>query len=151
MSDDSQDALAYWKLVIWNQVQPGWPQRGRLGLYLIRDQRIEPTDDVVEWGEWYTRANRIIDRTQVHDLVVSTIFTGIDFDLLRVGPPLLFETMVFQESTNAPYTQIRALVQGPFRYSSLEAAAAGHSELVRLIEQHFTPKIGGGTNDIRPE
>jgi hypothetical protein len=58
--------------------------------------------------------------------MVSTVFLGLDHNHAGVGPPILWETMIFT---------------GPFdgyqrRYASRSAAAAGHGWAVGLCEQY---------------
>ena len=51
--------------------------------------------DFAKWGEWFEAGDRIVKKTKIGKLDVSTVFLGIDHNFFRTGPPLLFETMVF--------------------------------------------------------
>lgn len=68
---------------------------------------------------------RVAEATVV-GMWVSTVFLGLDHGYLD-GPPLLFETMVFPSKENLSD-------QLCWRYSTREAAAAGHDFLVAAIE-----------------
>jgi len=61
-------------------------------------------------------------RTNWRRIFVSTVFLGIDH-AFGAGPPLLFETMVF----NGPLTDTQ------IRYADWDSAAAGHLELVTSV------------------
>lgn len=50
--------------------------------------------DLLVWGQWMEFADRMVARTQVGDMRVSTVFLGFDHSFMG-GPPLLFETMIF--------------------------------------------------------
>jgi len=50
----------------------------------------------LEWGGWFETADRAVARTVLASgRVISTVFLGIDH-AFSGGPPLLFETMVFE-------------------------------------------------------
>jgi hypothetical protein len=65
--------------------------------YILVDRKpVEAT--LLEWGAWFENfENRRVARTDIDALHVSTVFLGIDHNWSDVGPPLLFETMVFDE------------------------------------------------------
>jgi hypothetical protein len=81
----------------------------------------------IEWGLWFgrpgTQQARIVGRTTVGPLVVSTVFLGLDHGWLREGPPIVFETMIFGGTDE--YCE---------RYATRAQAEAGHAEAVRLAE-----------------
>ena len=62
--------------------------------YILGNQVVVPASGAVEFGKWVETADRIVSKTQVADIEVSTVFLGIDHQFYN-GPPLLFETMVF--------------------------------------------------------
>lgn len=53
---------------------------------------------MLEFGAWFNSADRgvALTDTQLHS--VSTVFLGIDHSHGRGGPPILFETMVFERA-----------------------------------------------------
>lgn len=62
--------------------------------YILRNQVVVAASSAKEFGEWVETADRVVSKTQVADIEVSTVFLGIDHQFFA-GPPLLFETMVF--------------------------------------------------------
>lgn len=88
----------------------------------------QPCSDPIAWGRWFETA----DRTVSNDLDegdsgktirVSTVFLGLDHNFGAAGPPILWETLVFG-----------GLLDGEMmRYSSKEAAAAGHQAMCQRV------------------
>ena len=69
--------------------------------YLLdQDGNPYPVDDLDAWAENWDRqraATRLLDLVDLPEGgTVSTIFMGIDHNLLGKGPPVLWETMVFE-------------------------------------------------------
>jgi len=93
----------------------------------ILDEHGEPieVEDVIEWARWFESANRHLARDVIGDVLVSTIFLGIDHNLVGAGPPLLWETMIF----GGPHDQYQE------RYSSRASALAGHRQAVEMVLQ----------------
>lgn len=52
--------------------------------------------DLMAWAVWFETADRIVARTEIPGVVVSTVFLGLDHGW-GMGSPLLFETMVFRD------------------------------------------------------
>ena len=73
------------------------------------------------WGEI---KNRTIARTQVGRFLISTVWLGLNHQY-GDGPPLIFETMIFDE---------HGADIGCQRYSTKEAALVGHKDAERWIE-----------------
>jgi hypothetical protein len=92
-------------------------------LYIWEDGRAIPTDDLALWGAQFQSPDRIVEQTQVSEGVkVSTVFLGMDHSFCGIGPPVLWETMIF----GGPHDQDQR------RYTSREDAIAGHAEMVAL-------------------
>lgn len=68
------------------------------------------------------REYKVVEQTHLKsgDVLVSTVWLGIDHNFLGEGPPLIFETMVFGDGED-DYTE---------RYSTEEQARAGHVRIV---------------------
>lgn len=67
------------------------------GQYILVGQTPVPCDDLMEWALWFEDAqHRVVRLTQVGPWHVSTIFLGLDHRFFGKGPPILFETMVWQ-------------------------------------------------------
>ena len=67
---------------------------------------------------------RRVGRDQIGDVLVSTVLLGLDHSY-GVGPPLIFETMIFGES--------HALDQEQWRYATREEALEGHARAVEIV------------------
>lgn len=87
---------------------------------------VTPVDDLRTWGRWFEdnkhRRQIAIDQL-ADDRVISTVFLGIDHNLLGKGPPLLFETMVFERGEPGDCR----------RYTTLVEAVDGHHQLVATL------------------
>lgn len=95
--------------------------------------------DLFEWARWFEDScgdeRRRVGQTYLADgaVMVSTVFLGLDHSF-REGPPVLWETMVFVEVDPAP-PNLKALAESHVeRYTSWEAARAGHEAVVAAIE-----------------
>lgn len=84
-----------------------------------------PCEDFLEWAKWFENAddNRVVARTKVGDVDVSTVFLGLDRNWTGQGPPVLFESMVFGGPLDLEQE----------RYCTWEAAVAGHNDLVARV------------------
>jgi hypothetical protein len=82
------------------------------------------TDDVLTWGRWFETADRVVARTTIGTVKVSTVFIGLDHGFGR-GAPVLWESMVFGLADDD-------LQQ---RYTSAREARAGHECLVERVRQ----------------
>lgn len=87
-------------------------------------ERIEKGDNPRRVGSDY------IDPEQ--KIWVSTVFLGMDHQFRLGGPPLIYETMVFDQRDLKPGTVGRDLDM--YRYSTREQAEAGH----RAVVQEYT-------------
>lgn len=67
-------------------------------------------------------ASRVVATDEFGDIVVSTVFLGLDHNF-GDGPPILFETMIFGGNFSE-YQQ---------RYSTWEEAEAGHRSITGLV------------------
>lgn len=70
-------------------------------------------------------AARTVGRTELSAVVVSTVFLGMDHGWGQ-GPPILFETMVFQRGPNGSVGTDLACE----RYATWAEAEAGHAVMV---------------------
>ena len=56
--------------------------------YILRNQEVVLASSAKEFGEWVETADRVVSRTQVADVEVSTVFLGIDHQFF--AGPLFF-------------------------------------------------------------
>lgn len=73
-----------------------------------------------EWMKEWEGDGKRVAKTTVGDYVVSTVYLGLDHNW-GIGPPLIFETMIFGAG---PHDQEQ------WRYSTVEDAIAGHQRRV---------------------
>lgn len=88
------------------------------------DRQGNPTT-VDEFEKIYS-GDRHVGLTDIGGITVSTVFLGIDHSF-GSGPPLLFETMVFDPAAGP-------LDEEQVRYSTEEQAAAGHAAMVERVK-----------------
>lgn len=90
-------------------------------------------DDPVKWAQWFEKADRIIAKDTFNEVVVSTVFLGIDH---RMGSsetedrPILYETMIFN-GKHKDYQE---------RYDSNGAALQGHMRACALAREEYHEK-----------
>lgn len=99
-------------------------------LYILNEQGEPiPTDDPVEWAEWFSVHfhERVIahdrDESGTNAILISTVFTGINSAFS--GPPILWESMIFGGPLNNTCQ----------RYTSRDAAIIGHQVLCNAVMQ----------------
>ena len=99
--------------------------------YYILDENNKPqASELSEWAAWLEEG---VDRKRV-DLYargsfrVSTVFLGLDHGLGDIGPPVLWETMIFDREDGP-------LDQRQERYTSHVDAVEGHKKAVALVEK----------------
>lgn len=78
---------------------------------------------VIHRGEWVRlfAQERHIGQDVIDGFTISTVWLGIDHNYWSNGPPLIFESMVFDADGNDIAQE---------RYSTRHAALAGHDQLV---------------------
>jgi hypothetical protein len=91
---------------------------------------------MVEWARVFGNYRHIGDdilRIRGHVLRVSTVWLGLDHNWNPHGPPLIFETMVFENGT----------IFDDFmcRYSTLAQAQRGHILMVRAVKRNVRERI----------
>lgn len=84
----------------------------------ILDGKTPVPADLMTWARWFETAgtSRIVAKTEVGDMNVSTVFLGLNH-AFGGGPPLLFETMIFGGPPDQDYQE---------RCSTWEQAEAMH-------------------------
>lgn len=109
-------------------------------LYFILDTDRRPVSvDVLTWGRWYEDAdNRRVAETFTELYRVSTVFLGIDHRFSGKGPPILFETMVFEKEPHlreifGDLREVHDDIGECERYATWDDAEAGHNAMVKRI------------------
>jgi len=105
----------------------------------ILDETKKPVEvDLLTWARWYEDFDqRRVAETETACFRVSTVFLGIDHRGWRDGPPILFETMVFERKAQIKkiFGKLMPIHQDvdQRRYSSWDDAESGHNAAVRRI------------------
>ena len=104
--------------------------------YGRNDDDVFPIEDLVayvkEHGHTFLVEDetvRVVARTTIDDVFISTVFLGIDHQF-DDGPPLLFETMIFANAHPA-------LDQQQWRWHTLREARDGHAFVVNYVREHI--------------
>jgi hypothetical protein len=63
--------------------------------YVLKDRQVVPATQE-EWSRFLMSPDRVVGYWVTADVLISTVFLGIDHNWPGVGPPLLYETMVFE-------------------------------------------------------
>lgn len=90
--------------------------------YILQGKETKEVSDVIEWAESFDRKHMTVDRTEIGEVTVSTVFLGLNHSLLG-GPPLLFETMIFGGDHD----------QYQDRYTTWDEAVEGHKKACELV------------------
>jgi hypothetical protein len=89
--------------------------------YILHGKVPVPTDDLMEWCKDMEEGTRVVKQTRLPgDVLVSTVFLGLDHGFLSEGPPVLFETMIFGGNHD----------QYQERYTTWDDAEKGHQEVL---------------------
>lgn len=91
--------------------------------YVLKDKTPVHVPDVMTWARWFESADRHIANTNIGDVHISTVFLGLDHGYSELGPPLIFETMIFGGEHD----------QYQDRCSTYEEAEAMHKRAVALV------------------
>jgi hypothetical protein len=108
---------------------------------LDADHNVVPTNDQFKWAQFFEAVeNRIVAKTRVSGLEVSTVFLGINYGSLAGTEPLWFETMVFADDDRVMPREVEALLRrwGEYqqqRYSTWAEAEEGHAQMVQIIKE----------------
>lgn len=96
---------------------------------LYFDRNGEPME-MMEWAEAFESQDRAVAKDTVGGIDVSTVYLGIDHSFGQ-GPPLIFETMVFNHGRSEEYQ---------WRYSTEEGARTGHARILAWVREGM---VGG--------
>jgi len=90
--------------------------------YILEGKSPKPVS-LLTWAQWYETADRQIKHDTVGEIVISTLFIGLNRNWNQDGPPLLFETMVFGGEFDGEL----------HRYSTYGEAEAGHDTIYQKV------------------
>lgn len=111
--------------------------------YILDGRDVKPVGDYLEFYRWRDeRAKELgqerptatirIGADDVNDVHVSTVFLGMNH-AWGDEPPLVFETMTFDHRAE------KVCDEWQWRYSTLDAAEAGHAAIVAAIRDGKAP------------
>jgi hypothetical protein len=96
----------------------------------------KPEPNILKWAMWFETADRTVRRTALKRgdppeeyCVVSTVFLGLDHNFRGVGPPVLFETMVFADGSDAFNIQQRCVTWADAERQHIEVC----NEVERIV------------------
>jgi len=101
--------------------------------YILNPDHSITSCDLMTWAVWfedYPEA-RSVALTITEQFEISTVFSGIDYNWSGVGPPSLFETMVFTKDRED------GIDHDIDRYATWDEAVAGHAAMVTKAIAYF--------------
>jgi hypothetical protein len=118
-----------------------------LDLYKVRDYHgilDEVTHEIrtanmMEWAEWVELSfkdpdkYRRVGRTEINNLLVSTVFLTINHAWVNKGEAQWFETMLFKEGGK------KAIDGYCWRYATWDEASKGHETVVEMVRGGLVP------------
>lgn len=105
--------------------------------YVLDDENnVVLADGPVHWARWFEEATttrrRFVETTILGDGTrISTIFIGINQNWTEIGPPMVFETMIF-------YGGEFADDMGQWRHATWDRALSFHRHLVEDMKDRFS-------------
>ena len=91
--------------------------------YILKNK--EPVSvDHFAWARWFQKSDRHVAETIIGKIRISTVFLGLNHQFGK-GPPILFETMVFNGSLDGEQN----------RYHTWQKAQEGHNQMVEFIKK----------------
>jgi len=94
--------------------------------YILVGRDVIPAISVMTWVRWFNEADRTVARTDLGYALVSTVFLGLDHNILGEGPPKLFETLVFGGPLDGEMV----------RYSTWDEAVEGHDAMLNRVRSN---------------
>lgn len=104
------------------------------GRWILDGHTPRPARTLMEWAHFYEDfSKRIVKHDEVGNILVSTVFLGLDHNYFGKGPPLLFETMLLSKTTSTGNYQER--------YATWDEAEKGHA---RALAEALALQAGKG-------
>ena len=108
---------------------------------LDSEHNVVETDDILEFGQFFEQTEkRIVAKTQISGLLVSTVFLGINHGFGWTVRPLWFETMIFGDDDRTIPPDAEQLLSRwreaqEWRYATWDEALSGHASAVTMIRE----------------
>ena len=101
--------------------------------YILDDDHQAVAVDLMTWARWFEVEKRRVAETRTDLFWISTVFLGLDHQYGK-GPPLLFETMIFERNKVTKMGPILEEMDGEqWRYSTWDDAESGHHATVKRV------------------
>ena len=97
-----------------------------------------------------SRSDRILAKTRIGHIEVSTVFLGVDYNFMETGPPILFESMIFEDVSinvlgrtlkqtelEVDYDEDSDPINTQQRYCTHAEALVGHATMVADVKKLF--------------
>lgn len=94
--------------------------------YILVNKKPVREPNLLKWADWMAKENKRIGYDKIDEILICTIFLGIDHRF-GTGSPLLFETIV---SHGEEYSELDELV----RYETWDDAVQGHERWVKKVK-----------------
>jgi len=109
------------------------------GHYVLIGKLAVPEPDLLKWAEWFEKSSvddsRIVARTQVGGILISTVFLALDHSFNFSNDPeilpILFETMAFKGGKG----------DDTWRCGTWEEAEAQHAAAVAQVRAEIKDKV----------
>ena len=98
------------------------------GKYILNGHVPELCEHVIAWADWFEKADRHVASDEIGDVKISTVFIGLDRSF-GIGPPLLFETMIFGGEHD----------EEQWRCTTWEEAEKQHAHALALVKGDAAP------------
>lgn len=111
--------------------------------YILKDKIALPCADVTKWAEFMATEDRRVARTQYDNIIISTVFLGIDHRMGKKGDPILFETMIFEDEnygSPVPFSLSNnefSIIGDNRRYSFYAEAEEGHEKICGEVKSRL--------------
>ena len=92
--------------------------------FILEGQKVVPCENLLQWAKWMESADRAVAKDSIGGSEVSTVFLGLDHSFVEGGPPLVFETVVFDGEFDGEMD----------RYSTWDEAVKGHNSMVEKVK-----------------
>lgn len=91
--------------------------------YILQGHDPIQINELSDWAQWFETADRVVAKTILNNVTISTVFLGLDHSW-GTGLPVLFETLVFGGEMDGEMN----------RYSTWDEAVAGHNRMVNIVK-----------------
>jgi hypothetical protein len=105
--------------------------------FILIDTLPVEIDDLIFWAkEFNNNTKRIVKKTNIGNILISTVFLGICHEFLDDHKHcILFETLVFDDKKECPEYEGHMI-----RYTTYQKALKGHNELVKEVKTFLKQK-----------